>query len=202
MAASRRDFLTKAMAGLAAMSVPGFAWADPPLRDILSSLDGYQGSGDVTDEEFWYLIKQAYTVSPSILNLNNGGVCPQPKVVQEAVERYNTLSNEAPSYYMWRVLDQGREPLRQRLAGLAGCDTEELAMDRNASEALETVIFGLRLQAGDEVVLTHHDYPNMMHAWKQRELRDGVVLKWIDLEMPSEDDDYFVQKFVEQFTRA
>lgn len=200
MAASRRDFLTKAMAGLAAMSVPGFAWADPSLRDLLGSLDSYQSIGDVNDEEFWYLIKQAYTVSPSILNLNNGGVCPQPKVVQEAVERYNKLSNEAPSYYMWRVLDQGREPLRQRLAGLAGCDAEEIAMDRNASEALETVIFGLRLKAGDEVVLTHHDYPNMMHAWKQRELRDGVVLKWIDLEMPSEDDDYFVQKFVEQFT--
>ena len=57
------------------------------------------------------------------------------------------MCNEAPSYYMWRVLDQGREPLRKNLARLAGCSPEEIAIHRNASEALETVIFGLPLKA-------------------------------------------------------
>jgi selenocysteine lyase/cysteine desulfurase len=154
----------------------------------------------VQDETFWYQIKQAYTVSPSIVNLNNGGVCPQPRVVQEAVERYNRLSNEAPSYYMWRILDQGREPLRAKLAELAGCSAEELAINRNSSEALETAIFGLRLQAGDEVVLTKQDYPNMIHAWKQRAHRDGIVLKWLNFDFPIEDDQQIVDKFVEAFT--
>ena len=200
MSASRRDFLGKAITGLAAMSVPGFAWANAPLRDLLEDIRSYDVSSVDNDEDFWYLVKQAYTVSPNILNLNNGGVCPQPKVVQEAVERYNRLSNEAPSYYMWRILDQGREPLRRRLAGVAGCDPEEVAMDRNACEALETVTFGLRLSAGDEVVLCRQDYPNMINAWKQRELRDGIILKWVDLELPSENEDYLVEKFVEQFS--
>lgn len=154
----------------------------------------------IRDEVFWHTIKQAYTVSPSILNLNNGGVSPQPRVVQEAVERYNRLSNEAPSYYMWRVLDKGREPLRERMADLAGCDKEELAFDRNSSEALETIIFGLRLEPGDEVVLSHMDYPNMMNAWKQREHRDGVVLKWIDPDFPMEDEDAMVRMYTDQFT--
>ena len=63
---------------------------------------------------------QAYTVSPNLLNLNNGGVSPQPKVVQDAVDRYYHLSNEAPTYYMWQILDKGREPLRRKLADLAG----------------------------------------------------------------------------------
>jgi len=154
----------------------------------------------VQDEEFWYLIKQAYTVSPTLLNLNNGGVSPQPKVVQEAVERYNQLSNEAPSFYMWRTLDMGREPLRARLADLAGCSAEEIAINRNTSEALETIIFGLRLAAGDEVVLSRQDYPNMINAWKQRELRDGIVLKWVDFQYPIEDKQAIVKQYVAAFT--
>ena len=68
------------------------------------------------DEDFWYYVQQSFTVSPELINLNNGGVSPSPKVVQEAMKRYYDLSNEGPSYYMWRILDQGREPLRKDLA--------------------------------------------------------------------------------------
>lgn len=153
-----------------------------------------------SEEDFWYSVQQAYTVSPSIINLNNGGVSPSPRVVQEAMKRFHDLSNEGPSYYMWRILDQGREPLRANLAQLAGCDPEELAIQRNASEALETVIFGLPLKAGDEVVLSKQDYPNMINAWKQREKRDGIKLVWVNLELPSEDTPYLVQQYTRAFT--
>ena len=119
------------------------------------------------DEDFWHYVQQSYTVSPSIINLNNGGVAPSPKVVQDAMKRYHDLSNEAPSYYMWRILDQGREPLRKNLATLAGCSEDEIAIQRNASEALEAIIFGLELRQGDEVVLSKQDYPNMINAWKK-----------------------------------
>ncbi len=154
----------------------------------------------VDDEDFWRLVRQSYTVSPNIMNLNNGGVSPSPKVVQEAVEHYNRLSNEAPSYYMWRILDKGREPLRSRLAALAGCDAEEIAINRNASEALETVIFGLELQAGDEVVMSRYDYPNMINAWKQRAHRNGIKLVWADLEVPMEDPKAIAERYTAQFT--
>ncbi|MFT3677483.1 MAG: aminotransferase class V-fold PLP-dependent enzyme [Chitinophagaceae bacterium] len=152
------------------------------------------------DEDFWYYIQQSFTVNPGIINLNNGGVSPAPRTVQEAMKRYYDLSNEAPSYYMWRVLDQGREPLRRNLARLAGCDAEEIAINRNSSEGLETVIFGLQLKAGDEVVAARQDYPNMINAYKQREKRDGIKIVWINLELPSEDEEYLVQQYVKAFT--
>lgn len=171
-------------------------------QSYLQPLVDYAASSDLltTDEDFWHLIRQAYTVNPNLINLNNGGVAPQPKVVQDAVEHFNRLSNETPSFYMWRILDQGREPLRSKLAELAGCSAEEIAINRNASEALETIIFGLRLQAGDEVILTKQDYPNMINAWKQRAHRDGIVLKWIDLQLPSENKADLVRLFAEQIT--
>ncbi|MFI5153168.1 MAG: aminotransferase class V-fold PLP-dependent enzyme [Chitinophagales bacterium] len=153
-----------------------------------------------SDEDFWNYVRESYTVSASLINLNNGGVSPSPKIVQDAMKRYHDLSNEAPSYYMWRILDQGREPLRRNLARLTGCSSEEIALHRNASEALETVIFGLPLKSGDEVVLSKQDYPNMINAWKQRELRDGIKLVWVNLNLPSEDNDYLANQYIHSFT--
>lgn len=153
-----------------------------------------------TDEDFWYYIQQSFTVSPSLINLNNGGVSPAPKTVQDAMKRLYDMSNEAPSYYMWRVIDLGREPLRANLARLAGCSAGEIAINRNTSEGLETVIFGLQLKEGDEVVLSKQDYPNIINAWKQREIRDKIKLVWVNLSLPSEDEDYLVRQYAAAFT--
>lgn len=170
------------------------------LERSLRNAEGVAPDQLAAEEDFWYYIQQSFTVSPGLINLNNGGVSPAPKTVQDAMKRYYDLSNEAPSYYMWRVLDQGREPLRKNLARLAGCDAEEIAINRNSSEGLETVIFGLQLKAGDEVVAAKQDYPNMINAYKQRELRDGIKVIWINLELPSEDENYLVNQYVKAFT--
>jgi selenocysteine lyase/cysteine desulfurase len=199
---NRRSFINKvgsfsATAFLATLAQP--AWSRS-LEKSLADVSGIAPEELASDEDFWYYVQQSYTVSPAIINLNNGGVAPSPRSVQEAMKRYHDLSNEAPSYYMWRILDQGREPLRKNLAKLAGCDPDEIAIQRNASEALETVIFGLDLKAGDEVVLSKQDYPNMINAWKQRELRDKIKLVWINLELPSEDENYLLNQYVNAFT--
>ena len=101
---------------------------------------------------------------------------------------------------MWRIIDVGREQLRKNLAQLAGCSAEEIALHRNTSEALETVIFGIELKAGDEVVLAKQDYPNMIGAWKQREKREGIKLVWVNLELPSEDENYLIKQYTDVFT--
>lgn len=152
-------------------------------------------------DDFWAWIRQSYTTNPNIINLNNGGVCPQPKVVQDALMRYNQLCNEGPAYYMWQILDKGREPLRERLASISGCTSDEIAINRNTTEGIDTVVFGLELQKGDEVVLCKYDYPNVINAWKQREMRDGIVIKWVDLPVPVENDDEIVNAFKSVFSK-
>ncbi len=152
------------------------------------------------DEDYWSVIQQSYTVNADLINLNNGGVSPSPRVVQEAVARYNDMTNMGPSYYMWRILDQGREPLRYKLAELAGCSPEEIAINRNATESLNTVIYGLDLKAGDEVIGTKQDYPNMINAWKQRALREGIVYKQLNFIFPIENDAEIVAAYENAIT--
>ena len=159
MASSRRKFLQQGSAALAAISLPSFTHKIS-FEDITSSLKTKTHLTPdelASDEDFWATVREAYSVSPAIINLNNGGVSPQTVQVQEMQYKYIQMSNEAPSYFMWRVLDMGREPLRQKLADLASCDAEELAICRNTTEALDVVIFGLNLKAGDEVILTKQD---------------------------------------------
>ena len=199
---NRRIFLQKAGMLAGAFSVSSlynelYAADIEDANKKISALSPEQAAGD---EDYWTVIQQAYTVNPNIINLNNGGVSPSPKVVQDALERYNRLSNEGPSYYMWRILDQGREPLREKLAELAGCDPNEIAVDRNATEALNTVIFGLNLKAGDEVIGTKQDYPNMINAWKQRATREGVTYTQINFDFPIEDDDKIVSAYQKAIT--
>src|SRR2546425_4988548 len=187
----QRRTVIKTMAGLGAAAFAGLR-ADGIDR-ILSA--GRQAARQpaaaiARDEDFWFEIQQAFTVDRSIINLNNGGVSPSPRVVQDAMRRYLEYSNTAPAYTMWQILEPEIEAVRRRLATSFGCDPEEMAITRNASEALEIVQLGIPLERGDEVLTTNQDYPRMLTTWHQRERREGIVLKEIGFPVPppSQDD--------------
>ena len=153
-----------------------------------------------TDEDFWREIQQSFTLDRTIINLNNGGVCPSPRVVHETLKRYLDQSNEAPSYSMWRILEPNIESVRRGLARAFGCDAEEIAITRNASEALEICQFGLDLKPGDEVLTTNQDYPRMLNTWMQRERRDQIKLKQIAFPVPPPSPDTLYEIFERAIT--
>lgn len=170
------------------------------LEKRVNLLERERPDKSADNEDFWGWVRESYTVSPNVINLNNGGVSPQPKVVQDAHIRYYQYCNEAPTYYMWRILDQGREGLRTKLAEISGASAEELAINRNSTEGLNSIIFGLPMKEGDEVVLSTFDYPNMMNAWKQREKRDGVKLVWINIPQPLDDEKAILKLYQDAIT--
>jgi selenocysteine lyase/cysteine desulfurase len=202
-AENRRSFLKKASAFVGAFSVNSL-FNQVHAADWNALTDRYHGVPPeemASNEDYWSVIQQGYSASSSpIIILNNGGVSPSPIVVQQAVERFNQMTNQGPSYYMWQILDQGRERLREGLAKLGGCSPEEIAINRNATEALVTVIYGLDLYRGDEVIGSTQDYPNMMQAWKQRALREGITYKQLTFDFPIENDEEIVEKYREAIT--
>src|SRR5436190_6308794 len=107
---NRRNFLLASAGAVSAFEL--LANVNKPfandLEKKLGALENLGLSESSENEDFWGWMRQNYTISPNIINLNNGGVSPQPKVVQDAHIRYYQMCNEAPSYYMWRILDQGR----------------------------------------------------------------------------------------------
>ena len=196
--ASRRAFL-----GLAAGASALAAFRDDGFDRVLAasrSAEGTPAEDLAADERYWREIQQAFTVNRSYVNLNNGGVCPSPRVVQEAMKRYLDLSNEAPVYTMWQLLEPLVESVRRGLALEFGCDPEEMAITRNASEGLEAVQLGLDLSPGDEVLTTTHDYGRMLTTWRQRERRDGIVLKTISFPFPPPSLETLAERFEQAVT--
>jgi isopenicillin-N epimerase len=190
----RRHFLRTA--GALALLLP-----DSSHRARAATVGNTRDAEDLArDENFWREIQSAFTLDRNIINLNNGGVSPSPRVVQESMRRSLEFSNIAPARTMWVVLEPEVETVRQRLAADFGCDPEEMAITRNASEALENVQQGLDLKAGDEVLTTDQDYPRMITTWKQRERRDGIVLKMISFPTPPPSLDDLAERFERAIT--
>jgi selenocysteine lyase/cysteine desulfurase len=198
----RRKFIKQfgGIAGAIALSeVFGSVFAGE-YKNMSKHIASMPPSAAASDEDFWGWVKECYTVSPNLINLNNGQVSPQPKVVQDALAKYYNMANEGPALYMSKMLQDGRESLRMKMADFAGCSTEEIAIDRNSTEALNTIIFGLNLKAGDEVLVCKQDYPSMLNAWKQREKRDGIKLNWLNLKLPLDNENEIVRTYENAFT--
>ncbi|HXA03331.1 MAG TPA: aminotransferase class V-fold PLP-dependent enzyme [Bryobacteraceae bacterium] len=191
----RRMFL-QAATGLAALRPDSINRA----RAAATSVNDRKPEETARDEDYWLEIQQAFTVDRNIVNLNNGGVCPSPKIVQDAMRRQLEFSNMAPAYTMWQVLEPEIESVRTRLAASFGCDPEEMAITRNASEALEIAQLGMDLKPGDEVLTTDQDYPRMITTWQQRERRDGIKLKMISFPTPPPSMDDLLERFERAIT--
>src|SRR5256885_5224300 len=126
---TRRRFLESLVAAGAA--VP--ALRDHALARVVSANQAVAGRSpdDVAqDEDFWLDVQQAFTLDRTIINLNNGGVSPSPRVVQEAMRRYLEYSNTAPVYTMWQGLEPEIESGRRRLGASFGGDPGGMAVTR------------------------------------------------------------------------
>ena len=152
------------------------------------------------DEDFWTEVRGAFTIDRNIINLNNGHVSPAPLIVQEAMRRYLDYSNMGPWHTMINVLERQVETVRRRIAETAGCDSEEIAITRNASESLENAQYGIDLKRGDEVLTTNQDYPRMLNTFRQRERREGIVLKTISFPVPPPSMDDLYNRFEQAVT--
>src|SRR4051812_15426869 len=175
---SRREFIfTLGRTAPAAWLAAG---GHAQMHELAGGLARFGGGPDeiARDERFWVPVQQAFTVDRSIINLNNARVSPSPRLgqgaekrephhpnqapVQDAMKRYLDYSNEAPVQTMWRVLEPQRETVRAGLARMFGADAEEIAITRNATEALQILQMGFDLRAGDEIVISTQDYPHMI----------------------------------------
>ena len=189
---SRRHFL----AGLAGATSALPAFSERAFAQLFKAdaVAGDRAPGDLAnDESYWSHIQRAFDMDRTQINLNNGGISPTPSHVLEAMIRDLQFVNELPVEHNWRILEPKMESTRRELAKEFGCDTEEMAITRNASEGLEIMILGLDLQRGDEVLITNQNYGRMITTWQQRERREGIVLKQVSFPVPLTDPKVFLK---------
>jgi isopenicillin-N epimerase len=196
----RRDFLEVVGGGVAAAALFGSA-----------SLESVQAAAKRTahlspedaamDESLWRDVQNAFSINRSVVNLDNANVCPSPRNVTEAMIHYTWELQDAPGVMLWNNLEPLLITPRTGLAHLFGCDVEEVALVRNATEALDAILLGIELRPGDEILMTTHDYGAMHTAVDQRVRRDGIVVKKIaDVPVPPKSMSELVEMYERNVT--
>ncbi len=174
--------------GFVAGAAAAVCFASDAVTHVVKAAEmsrGHAGDDLAAAEDYWSEIRRAFDADRTLINLNHGGVAPATLAVLDAMIRDTRFANVAPAHQMWEVLEPRIESVRRELAREFGCDPEEVAITRNASESMQTLIAGIHLQRGDEVVVSDQNYPRMLTAWDQRARRDGIVVKRISLGGPS-----------------
>ena len=195
---NRRRLMQSGLAGAAAAALQDNAL--DRVRAASSAASGRSPEEVAADEDYWAGIRNAFSVDRNVINLNNGYASPSPRTVEDALRRQLEYSNLGPYHTMVNVLEPQVEAVRRRLAQAAGCDPEEIAITRNASEALENAQYGIDLKPGDEVLTTDQDYPRMIETFRQRERREGIVLKLISFPVPTLGMDDLYHRFEQAVT--
>ena len=188
---SKREFLKNIARASAAFTFMPFETLEPSFFKI-ANLTPQEAA---QKEDFWSDIRQAYRIKPDYINLENGYYSMQSEEVLKAYISHVKEVNYQASYYMRMRQFDDKTAMRQKLATMLGCATEELAITRNTTESIDSVILGMDWKAGDEAVMAMQDYGAMLDMFKQQARRYGIVNKVISLPNHPQSDEEIVDLY-------
>ena len=151
------------------------------------------------EESYWTDVRRAFPAPSGPVHLANsgGGACPSATL--DILARYQKIAaagGEDTDPVLAALKESGSSPaIREAMAGAFGCGADEIALTRNAMEGLAIALYGVDLKPGDEVLTTRADYDSCILILRQREARDGIRLKLIDIPMPASTDEEVVEAF-------
>ncbi len=156
--------------------------------------------GLARDEEFWRDVRTDYEKSEDFVQLEYGFYHPCNRAVLAAEIEAMRVGQRRGSHYKRNEMTAEREAARADLARLAGANPEEVVLTRNATDALNIILHGLPLEAGDEIMHSDQDYPSTMEALEQRAQRDGLSLRAVTLGLDPASEEEVVARFAERIT--
>ena len=187
----RRQFLTAASGGLAALSLPSRA-ARGDLFAQFEKVPPFPGQSLLGQDEdaYWAEIRKQFLIPEDEIYLNNGTVGSSPAPVLRAIfDGYTTTERmdqqDPEDYPIWGYASWNE--FRDPLAAFVGCHRDEIALLRNATEANSYIANGIDMKPGDEVLMTDQEHPGGEHPWNLKAKRYGVVVKKATLPRPVKD---------------
>ena len=190
---SRKHFLKLLGANVA--SLPIFSL--PFLQKMAYSYPAISNSN-----AFWDDIRAQFPIAQQdLINLNSGSGSNQPHSVIETVAKYYQEANELPIYKALEKWDQQRKVIKNRLATTANCSPDELAIVRNTTEALCSIIHGIRLNKKAEIIVANHDYPTVVHTWEQKAARENLTITTLDIDLTKATQTEIIASYEQAFSK-
>jgi len=179
----RRRFLSQLLGGTdAALAAPQWiaaqegqfeSQAGRGLGRSLIPSGSAPANPDPGDEAYWSRVKEQFSLAPGLVLMNAANLCPSPYPVQDAVFRHTRDIDRDPSFQNRGKFGALKETAREALAEYVGASPTEIAITRNTSEGNNSIVNGLDLGPGDEVVLWDQNHPTNNVSWDVRARRWG-----------------------------
>lgn len=144
------------------------------------------GAARADDEAYWSSVAAQYDVTSEVIQLENGNWGMMARPVLAAYERAVERVNRENSFYARRTMGADLHAVRVRVAAALGVGADEIALTRNATEALQALIHGYnRLRPGDAVLTADLDYDSIQSGFAGLRARRGVDVVTIALPEPA-----------------
>ena len=197
----RREFLQRSAVAAALFGMPRakaeehFGGEAPamPRKSLLDS----------DPERYWAELRRQWLLAADRVNLNCGSVgCTPLPVLRAMIDHILFAESYREQPYPWFGYEENTRlrELRDALSGFIGCNRDELAIVRNATEGNNVVCNGLDMKPGEEALLTDQEHPGGKCCWEQKALRYGVKLNYVELPKPPATKEEIVERFEKALT--
>ena len=134
------------------------------------------------EKNFWKNVQNQFALDPEQVYMNIGTTGAMPRRVLKNYDKYNRVVARHPMGFMDELgWDFGFPGQREKLGKQFGCKSDEIALSRNTTDGLNTVLFGLPFEKGDEILLTHHEHVSALSPLNILQDRLGVILTEVEI---------------------
>lgn len=157
-------------------------------------------AGDSVNEAYWTLVKRQFPLEENLLYFNAANVCPASRAVLDRYTQFERDFQADPAFQNREKYGPIRTAARGKVAKLLNVTPAEVAFTRNTSESNNTIVQGLDLKPGDEVLVADHNHPSNLVAWQIRAKRQGLIVKPLPTPAPAPSRDVLVAMFEKAIT--
>lgn len=122
-------------------------------------------------------VETEFLLAEGLVYLNTGTIGPSRRATIEATQRaWQTLEANPTAHYGQGVGAPMLDDTRSVAARFLGCELDEMALTGSTTAGMNAIAQGLRLSAGDRVLLTDQEHSGGLHCWQYLARHHGVEL--------------------------
>jgi len=137
-----------------------------------------------SDDAAWAPLKAEWNLRPGMVYLNHGSFGPPPRGVREARQRWQEAIDSQPMDFFVRQFEPAWRAARDAVAAFVGAAAGDLIFAENATVGMNVVADSYPLAAGDEVLLTDHEYGAVQRMWRRACEKVGATTRIVELPLP------------------
>lgn len=146
-------------------------------------------------------MKSQFLLNPNITFLNHGsfGACPKP--IFEEFQRFQLELESEPVDFIQRKQPKYLKTARESLADFVRCTAQDLFFTSNPTFAINIIMRNIRLNEGDEILATNHEYGAMDRTWNFYCKKSGAKYIRQNISLPIVSKEQMIEEFWKGYTK-